>query len=69
MAVIIGDIVCSSEPASAGVKPFTWLAQWFGRVFTGRHNPSSFPDKVWQRHSALLDAGKRRRLNRLAKHS
>ena len=61
MAVIIGEIYRGSETASQGRGPFAWLTQRFGAMLTHR-NPSSFPDRVWQRHSALLDAAKQRRV-------
>lgn len=64
MAVIIGDIHRAHQQVSPLSKPFTWLSQHFGSMFSSRRNPSPFPDRVWHRHSALLDAGWKCRLNR-----
>lgn len=64
MAVIIGEVYRGSALSLQGARPFAWLAQRLGGMLHKQRNPSSFPDRVWQRHSALLDAGKQHRLSR-----
>ena len=63
MAVIIGDIYRSIETDSRGAKPYRWLVRQVGKIMSNRGNPSAFPERVWQRHSALLDAGWKNRRN------
>lgn len=64
MAVIIGDIHRGHERVALYTRPFLWLTQHFGSLFGNRRNPSPFPDRVWRRHSALLDAGWKASLKR-----
>ena len=68
MAVIIGDIHQVSESVTLHERPFTWLTQKVGKLFTSRRNPSPFPDRVWRRHSALLDAAWKRKLHANNRH-
>lgn len=63
MAVIIGAIHQASEQDAFHGKPFSWVASQLGRIFSRRGNPSPFPDRVWLRHSALLDAAWKRKLH------
>lgn len=63
MAVIIGDIDRSIESGSRRAKHYRWLVQQVGKMVSRRANPSAFPERVWQRHSALLDAGWKSRRN------
>lgn len=57
MAVMIGNTHHVAEHVHFTVQPLKWLARKFYQAFTSsRHNPSPFPDRVWSRHSALLDS-------------
>lgn len=61
MAVIIGEIYRGREVPSCSVRVFAGLLRRLRVMLPNPRNPSSFPDRVWHRHSALLDAGKRSR--------
>lgn len=64
MAVIIGEIRQIQETDPLFAKPGKWLASRVVALFRSRRNPSPFPDRIWRRHSALLDAARKNRTHR-----
>ena len=57
MAIVIGNTHHVAAPVSFSAQPMKWLGKKLYQAFTSnRHNPSPFPDRVWSRHSALLDS-------------
>jgi len=57
MAVVLGNTLHLPEQVRFSVQPIRWIGKKFYALFTStRHNPSPFPDRVWSRHSALLDS-------------
>ncbi len=61
MAVIIGDIHRSSEAVAWHTTPLNWLRHQVGNWLSSPSSPSPFPERIWRRHSALLDAGWKRK--------
>jgi hypothetical protein len=60
MAVILGDIHQAAESVYFTTSPLKWLGRKLVTAFsTTCHNPSPFPDRVWARHSALLDSARK----------
>lgn len=56
MAIVIGNTHHVAEHIHFSAHPLKWFGKKFYEAFTSsRHNPSPFPDRVWSRHSALLD--------------
>lgn len=61
MAVMIGSGSSIPRDERFVEHPLKWLAQQVQSLLqSGRYNPSPFPDRVWSRHSALLDAATHR---------
>ncbi|MGM0594761.1 MAG: hypothetical protein ACQETD_09510 [Pseudomonadota bacterium] len=57
MAVIAGNVVPFPKQVSFTAEPVKWLRLHTVAIFSGAWpNPSRFPDRIWSRHSALLDA-------------
>lgn len=57
MAVMIGKIHYPESGVQFRSEPLRWVGRQLVAIFQdNRHNPSPFPDRVWSRHSALLDS-------------
>ncbi len=57
MAIVIGNTDHLPQQINFSTQPLRWLGKQLYELFTSsRHNPSPFPDRVWSRHSALLDS-------------
>lgn len=57
MAVVLGSTQHLPEQVRFSSQPAVWLWRKLYALFTSsRHNPSPFPDRIWSRHSALLDS-------------
>ncbi len=56
MAVVIGNTHHLPQHIRFSAEPLKWIGTHFSQWFSRRHNPSPFPDRVWARHSALLDS-------------
>lgn len=63
MAMSIGDIHPVAERPSLPAVTAKWLASRVVLLFSSRRNPSPYPDRIWCRHSALLEAAKRSSLH------
>jgi hypothetical protein len=59
MALIIGDIHPVAERPSLPAMTARWLTSRISLLFSSRRNPSPYPDRIWRRHSALLEAARR----------
>lgn len=57
MAVVAGNIEHLPEQVTFASEPLSWVKKHLTGAFaSSRRNPSRFPDRVWSRHSALLDS-------------
>jgi hypothetical protein len=69
MAVIIGELRPIPEPQPLHMRPASWLLTRLRALFSSRSNPSPYPDRIWRRHSALLDAAWKSRCQSLPRRS
>ena len=60
MAIVLGNSQPLSEQINFSAQPLKWVGQTLTQLFTGsRHNPSPLPERVWSRHSALLESARK----------
>jgi hypothetical protein len=57
--MIIGDIHSVAKRPSLPAVTASWLALRIAVLLSSRRNPSPYPDRIWCRHSALLEAARR----------
>lgn len=59
MAILTCDTLQRIRRGTAAVDLKRWPATLVDKMAFGmRRNPSPFPDRIWLRHSALLDAAR-----------